>query len=145
VYKGIGSQTRVPVALKKIVFPCEQQTENAEEKARLESEGLPLIVIREIKVLKRLRHQNIIELIDIAIEKNPPNKNKIYYVFPLMEHDLAGLIENYAFEFTHPVIKCLLKQMLEGLQYLHIVRFSFDFYILLTLYDCLFSLKWNLE
>lgn len=35
-----------------------------------------------------------------------------------MEHDLAGLIGNRV-KFSLPEIKCIMKQMLEGLGYLH--------------------------
>lgn len=45
-------------------------------------------------------------------------------VTPYMEHDLAGLLENPAVEFTEPQIKCYLMQLLEGLRYLHTVKKS---------------------
>lgn len=38
-----------------------------------------------------------------------------------MEHDLSGLLENPAVQFTEPQIKCYLMQLLEGLRYLHAV------------------------
>lgn len=57
-------------------------------------------------------------------------------VFPYMEHDLSGLLENPAVHFTEPQIKCYLKQLLQGLKYLHEVllcpQMRSDF--LLTLY-----------
>jgi len=40
-------------------------------------------------------------------------------VFPYMDHDLAGLIENKNVEFTEPQIKCYMKQLFEGILYLH--------------------------
>src|SRR5205085_3488128 len=43
----------------------------------------------------------------------------IYMVFPYMDHDLAGLIENKNVKFTTPQIKCYMKQLLEGTFYLH--------------------------
>jgi serine/threonine-protein kinase BUR1 len=45
----------------------------------------------------------------------------MYMVFPYMEHDLSGLLENPAVQFTEPQIKCYLMQLLEGLKYLHAV------------------------
>jgi serine/threonine-protein kinase BUR1 len=45
----------------------------------------------------------------------------MYMVFPYMEHDLSGLLENPAVQFTEPQIKCYLMQLLEGLRYLHAV------------------------
>ena len=32
-----------------------------------ENEGVPITALREIKILKRLRHQNIVPLLDIAV------------------------------------------------------------------------------
>jgi serine/threonine-protein kinase BUR1 len=43
----------------------------------------------------------------------------MYMVFPYMEHDLSGLLENPAVHFTEPQIKCYMIQLLEGLRYLH--------------------------
>ena len=43
-------------------------------------------------------------------------------VFPYMDHDLAGLIENKNVEFTEPQIKCYMKQLFEGILYLHNVN-----------------------
>jgi serine/threonine-protein kinase BUR1 len=48
-------------------------------------------------------------------------KPSMYMVFPYMEHDLSGLLENPAVQFTEPQIKCYLMQLLEGLKYLHAV------------------------
>jgi serine/threonine protein kinase len=50
----------------------------------------------------------------------------MYMVFPYMEHDLSGLLENPAVQFTEPQIKCYLMQLLEGLKYLHAVRTPLD-------------------
>ncbi|KAJ5693337.1 Serine/threonine-protein kinase bur1 [Penicillium macrosclerotiorum] len=46
-------------------------------------------------------------------------KASMHMVFPYMEHDLSGLLENPAVQFTEPQIKCYLMQLLEGLRYLH--------------------------
>jgi serine/threonine-protein kinase BUR1 len=43
-------------------------------------------------------------------------------VTPYMDHDLAGLLENPEVEFGEGQIKCYLKQLLQGLQYIHDVR-----------------------
>jgi serine/threonine-protein kinase BUR1 len=40
-------------------------------------------------------------------------------VFPYMEHDLCGLLLNKDFRMTHSIAKLLLKQILEGLSYMH--------------------------
>jgi serine/threonine-protein kinase BUR1 len=43
-------------------------------------------------------------------------------VFPFMDHDLAGLIENPDVRFTVKQIKLYSKQLLRGTAYLHAVR-----------------------
>lgn len=44
---------------------------------------------------------------------------EVYMVFPYMDHDLTGLLERAEIRFTIPQIKCYMKQLLEGLRYLH--------------------------
>ena len=43
----------------------------------------------------------------------------VYMVFEYMDHDLAGILTHPHFTFTPAQIKELLRQMLEGLHYLH--------------------------
>ena len=40
-------------------------------------------------------------------------------VFPYMDHDLAGLLENDKVKFTPSQIKLYMKQLMEGTEYLH--------------------------
>ena len=40
-------------------------------------------------------------------------------VFPYMEHDLAGLMDNESITITLPVAKYYLQEILLGLEYLH--------------------------
>lgn len=42
-------------------------------------------------------------------------------VFPYMDHDLCGLLANSAFIVNFTIAKLLLKQLLEGLAYIHAV------------------------
>eukprot|EP00301_Raphidiophrys_heterophryoidea_P004354 c1189_g1_i1.p1 GENE.c1189_g1_i1~~c1189_g1_i1.p1 ORF type:complete len:454 (+),score=106.12 c1189_g1_i1:67-1428(+) len=80
-----------------------------------EKEGFPITAIREIKLLKQLKHKNILELREIVTDSSGDG---IYMVFEFMDHDLSGLIEaGYCFEPS--TIKCYMKQLLEGLQYCH--------------------------
>jgi len=41
-----------------------------------------------------------------------------FLVFEYLEHDLMGL-EARGFKFSVPQIKCLFKQLLEGVRYIH--------------------------
>ena len=86
-----------------------------------EKEGFPITALREIMILKKLNHKNIIPLIEIVTSK-PKEKNKnrgnVYLVFEYMEHDISGL-GNKKINYSIQCIKCIMYQILEGLQYLH--------------------------
>jgi len=43
----------------------------------------------------------------------------MYMVTPYMDHDLAGLLENPDVKFSEEQIKCYMKQLLEGVQFIH--------------------------
>jgi serine/threonine protein kinase len=61
VYKAIDNDSNSLVALKKI-------------KMEKEKEGFPLTAIREIKILKALKHEHIIELKDVIIYNQDADK-----------------------------------------------------------------------
>ncbi|ORZ28525.1 kinase-like domain-containing protein [Lobosporangium transversale] len=87
-----------------------------------ENEGIPITALREIKILKRLRHENIVPLHDIAV--NPGSRSgrsraSVYMVFPYMDHDLSGLLNNPRVRLSVPQIKLYMKQLLEGTIYMH--------------------------
>jgi cyclin-dependent kinase 12/13 len=94
-----------------------------------EKDGFPITAIREIKILKELNHKNIIKLKEIVTSKgtegDPVKKGSIYLVFEFMDHDLAGLLDSPNLKapnaqwFKPEHIKCYMKQLLEGLHYLH--------------------------
>ena len=113
IYKGSPEYAKnygIPkvVALKKI------KTVN-------EKEGFPITALREIMIMKRLRHKNILQLLEVVISK-PTEKNNFksnaYLVFEYMEHDLCSIIcSNFSYEKSQ--IKYILYELLLGLQYLH--------------------------
>ena len=43
----------------------------------------------------------------------------VYMVFPYMDHDLAGLLENERVKLIPSQIKLYMKQLLEGTEYMH--------------------------
>jgi serine/threonine protein kinase len=43
----------------------------------------------------------------------------VYMVFPYMDHDLAGLLENERVQLQPSHIKLFMKQLLEGTEYMH--------------------------
>lgn len=46
------------------------------------------------------------------------NRGSTFLVFEYMDHDLAGIVRN-KIRFTLPEVKCLAKQLLEGVAYIH--------------------------
>jgi len=89
-----------------------------------EKDGFPITALREIKLLKLLKHQNIVRLDEVAVEhdkkqKDGKKRSIMYMVMPYMDHDLCGLLENPSVHLTESSIKCYLLQLLEGVRYLH--------------------------
>ncbi|KAJ1767452.1 serine/threonine protein kinase, CMGC, CDC2/CDK sub [Coemansia sp. RSA 1843] len=112
VHKAVHKATGTFVALKRVLMHNEK-------------EGLPITAIREIKLLKSLNHQNIVPLTDMLVKHEPHVPNaapSVYMVFPYMEHDLTGLLENPKVNLRPEHIKLYLRQLLEGTAYLHTSR-----------------------
>ncbi|KAK9280554.1 hypothetical protein L1049_014247 [Liquidambar formosana] len=118
VYMAREIKTGEIVALKKIRMDNER-------------EGFPITAIREIKILKKLHHDNVIKLKEIVTSPGPekdeqgrPDGNKykggIYMVFEYMDHDLTGLADRPGMRFSVPQIKCYMRQLLTGLHYCHV-------------------------
>jgi serine/threonine protein kinase len=79
-------------------------------------EGRERFAGREIKALKKLKgHVNIIELLDVRRD----DRDNIYLVFPLVAHDLLGLIHEYGATMPPGQIKGYVKQLFEALQWCH--------------------------
>lgn len=106
-----------------------------------EKEGFPITALREIKILQLLKHENVINLIEICrTSSNAPNyKATFYLVFDFCEHDLAGLLSNVNVKFSLGIlcsylclhyllnvlfftlgeIKKVIQQLLNGLFFIH--------------------------
>ena len=86
-----------------------------------EKEGFPITALREIKILQLLRHDNIVNLIEICCGRNAAqNKSTLFYlVFEFCEHDLAGLLSNCNVKFSLGEIKKVVQQLLNGLYFIH--------------------------
>jgi len=87
-----------------------------------EKEGFPITALREIKILKQLKHPHVLAVKEIVYsEAGDHDQGSIFLVFEFMEHDLGGLL-NRPVRFSGPEIMCLTKQLLEGLNYIHLNR-----------------------
>ena len=84
-------------------------------------EGFPITALREIMIMKKCKHENLLEILEIVTSKSlvkNQKKQNVYLVFEYMEHDLSGLtLAKYSFEL--PQIKYIMFQLLKGVQYLH--------------------------
>ncbi|GLJ42573.1 hypothetical protein SUGI_0882520 [Cryptomeria japonica] len=118
VYMAKEIKTGEVVALKKIRMDNEK-------------EGFPITAIREIQILSKLKHDNVIKLKEIVTSPGPENEEQgnsdvnkyngsTYMVFEYMDHDLAGLSNRPGIRFSIPQIKCYMRQLLTGLHYCHI-------------------------
>lgn len=93
--------------------------------------GFPITAFREVTILKQLRHKNILPLLDVVAQKDDRMANilglgnihhtfcNFFLVTPYMSLDLSGLLHNPDIRFNESIIKCLMLQLLEGLDYLH--------------------------
>lgn len=96
------------------------------KKVRLENEkeGFPITAVREIKILRQLKHKNIINLKEIVTDKQDAvdfrkEKGSFYLVFEFMDHDLMGLLDSGYADFTEQMNASIMRQLLDGLSYCH--------------------------
>lgn len=118
VQKAINSKTKEVVAIKQLI--------NHSAK-----EGFPITAMREITILKTLSHTNILKIIEMIYEepkaRNPQDvitlRGCFYTVSPYMSADLVGLLENPRINLSVPQIKCIMKQLLTGVLFIHSQNF----------------------
>ena len=106
VYKAKCKKTQKLVAIKRI-------------KISLDTEGIPSSALREISILRNLRHENIEKILDVIA-----TDTKLYLVLEYMEYDLQIFynklsnekLTNYSPE---ELTRIFLKQILKGVEYCH--------------------------
>ncbi|KQK03197.1 probable serine/threonine-protein kinase At1g54610 isoform X2 [Brachypodium distachyon] len=103
VYRARDLEKQKIVALKKVRFD------------NLEPESVKFMA-REILILRRLDHPNIIKLEGLVTSRMSCS---LYLVFEYMEHDLAGLASFPGVKLTEPQVKCYMQQLLRGLEHCH--------------------------
>ncbi|XP_067144669.1 cyclin-dependent kinase 2-like [Centruroides vittatus] len=102
VYKAKDKVTGSLVALKKI-------------RLESEAEGVPSTAIREIALLKELKHTNVVRLIDVI-----HSDKKLYLVFEYLYQDLKKLMDaSHPTGLPLPLVKSYLWQLLQGIAYCH--------------------------
>lgn len=101
----------------------------------LVQEGFPLTALRELRILRELRHANIVRLVDIVSESQAfllqvsshekyacvqvlidlnIRSGAFYLVFEYMEHDLHGLLDSGLVEFSVSAAANACGQLLVG-------------------------------
>ena len=81
------------------------------------SSGFPTTSLREIEILNKLRgHENIINMFGVITSIK--SIKKIAMVLEFAEHDLKTLLD-LGIDYSQSEVKCLMKQLLNGLSYLH--------------------------
>lgn len=111
VYKAKDKDTGELVALKKVRLDNEK-------------EGFPITAIREIKILRQLKHRSVVNMKEIVTDKQDAldfkkDKGAFYLVFEYMDHDLMGLLESGLCQFSHEHVRSFMRQLMEGLDYCH--------------------------
>ncbi|KAI9591227.1 kinase-like domain-containing protein [Syncephalis fuscata] len=105
VYKARELATGRVVALKKIRLDSED-------------EGVPSTAMREISVLKELKHSNIVQLLDIV-----HSDSKLYLVFEFLDLDFKKYMDSSAPNgLTTEHIQSYLYQLVDGIHFCHARR-----------------------
>jgi serine/threonine protein kinase len=100
VFKGKERTTGNTVALKEIHLDSE--------------EGTPSTAIREISLMKELKHDNIVSLQDVI-----HTENKLMLVFEYMDKDLKKYMDTYGRPLYPDQIKSFMFQLLRGVAFCH--------------------------
>lgn len=129
VYKGVHLGTQKQVAIKRILINAEKDL-------------FPITAQREITILRRLNHNNVIKLIEMVYDYPPSSssengsnynaynqkgqqniKKSFYMILPYMVADLSGLLHNPRINLEMSEIKNMMLQMFEGLNYIHCQKY----------------------
>lgn len=77
-------------------------------------EGFPVPSLREVILLSKLDHPNVVSLREVVVGNSPLH---IFMVMEYAEHELRALLERHSFSVAE--VKCLMKQLLSGVDHLH--------------------------
>lgn len=101
VFKGKNRETNEIVALKRV------RLDN-------DDEGVPSSALREICLLKELKHKNIVRLQDVL-----HNEKKLTLIFEHCDQDLKKYFDSLNGEIDPNVVKSFFYQLLKGLSFCH--------------------------
>ncbi|KAH9625399.1 hypothetical protein KSS87_008189 [Heliosperma pusillum] len=105
VCSSINKDTNEKVAIKKIHNVFENRVD-------------ALRTLRELKLLRHLKHDNVIGLKDVMLPSDPKNFKDVYLVYELMDTDLHQIVKSSQ-ALSNDHCQYFLFQLLRGLKYLH--------------------------
>lgn len=108
IHKAIDSRTQEIVAIKKAKIT------NADRVTC----GIDFTIIREIKLMKAVQHENVMGLLDAYSDGGT-----LHLVMAYMDADLRKVIDDRSLELTEAHVKCLFCQVAQGTAAMH--RFFF--------------------
>jgi len=96
-------------------------------KVENEEEGFPITALREIKILRLLKHENIVRLQEVVAggdgEGEWADPDSIFLAFEYLDYDLAGVLKRardaHTRVFTVAQIKSLARQLLNAVAFCH--------------------------
>ncbi|SCU77471.1 LADA_0A00628g1_1 [Lachancea dasiensis] len=125
VYRGVHLETKRQVAMKRTIVKAEKDL-------------FPITAQREITILRKLNHKNVIKLIEMvydypltntdgstsgsAVPNASPSKS-FYMILPYMVADMAGILHNPRIKLELGAIKNILLQIFEGVNYIHCQKY----------------------
>ncbi|KAJ3360794.1 Cyclin-dependent kinase 2 [Kappamyces sp. JEL0680] len=109
VYKAVQKSTGLQVAMKKIRLETEE-------------EGVPSTAIREISLLRELKHENVVRcesvfnhrLVDLVHDDK-----RLWLVFEFLDMDLKKYMDSVSNSLSPSLVKSYTHQLLQGLVYCH--------------------------
>ncbi|KAE9555346.1 hypothetical protein FO519_001428 [Halicephalobus sp. NKZ332] len=101
VYRGVIRDTLDSIALKLVRLDDED-------------EGVPSSALREISLLKQLKHPNVVSLYDVV-----HSSGSLVLVFEFCDLDLKKYFDNLGGEISDDIVRSLMQQLLSGLSYCH--------------------------
>lgn len=101
VYKARDTSTSATVALKRIRLDAEE-------------EGVPCTAIREVSLLKELRHENIVKLLDVC-----HSGNRLTMVFEFLDLDLKKYLDRENGNLDAATVQRFMRDLLRGVAFCH--------------------------
>lgn len=73
------------------------------------------IAMREVRMLKQLRHENLVNLIEVF-----RRKKRLYLVFEFMDHTVLDELEKYPMGLDESLVRKYMWQILKGIEFCHL-------------------------